>query len=160
MILISHRGNINGKCTEKENNPSYILTAISEGFDVEVDVWFIKNNWFLGHDRPEFEIDFEWLDQKSGLLWVHCKNTAAVEEFKRLEIEKDYRSINYFFHNKDDITLTSHGFIWKFPGISHINNSINVMPEIHNEDVKNCAGVCSDYIFKYKSTENGYEFNK
>lgn len=151
MKLISHRGNLNGKREGKENNPSYILKAISQGFDVEIDIWFIENNWFLGHDRPEFKIDFKWLSQKSSLLWVHCKNIAAVEEFKRLEIEKNYSSTNYFFHNTDDLTLTSHGHIWKFPGISHINNSINVMPEIHNEDVKNCSGVCSDYILKYKS---------
>ena len=150
MKLISHRGNINGKQTVEENRPSYILNAISEGFDVEVDVWFINNVWFLGHDRPDFKIDFKWLKQKSNLLWVHCKNIAAIEEFKRLEIENDDRNINYFYHNTDDVTLTSHGYIWKFPGIPHINNSINVMPEIHNEDIKKSLGVCSDYISNYK----------
>ena len=56
MKLISHRGNINGKQTVKENRSSYILNAISEGFDLEVDVWFINNVWFLGRDRSDFKI--------------------------------------------------------------------------------------------------------
>ena len=40
MILISHRGNINGKFKSWENEPTYIDKAISEGYDVEVDVWY------------------------------------------------------------------------------------------------------------------------
>jgi len=32
MILISHRGNIDGKLSEYENNPNYILSAIDLGY--------------------------------------------------------------------------------------------------------------------------------
>ena len=42
MILISHRGNIDGKIVERENHPDYIDKAISEEFDVEIDVWMIE----------------------------------------------------------------------------------------------------------------------
>jgi len=38
MILISHRGNINGQNLEKENSPDYVLEALSKNYDVEVDV--------------------------------------------------------------------------------------------------------------------------
>ena len=38
MILISHRGNINGPNPEMENNPEYIQKALDLGYDVEVDV--------------------------------------------------------------------------------------------------------------------------
>ena len=31
MILISHRGNIDGPNTDNENKPSYIASAISRG---------------------------------------------------------------------------------------------------------------------------------
>ena len=37
MILISHRGNINGPNIDKENKPSYISAAIDKGYDCEVD---------------------------------------------------------------------------------------------------------------------------
>lgn len=51
MILISHRGNLYGENFLDENNPSYIDVAISKGYDVEVDVWCIKENIFLDIKR-------------------------------------------------------------------------------------------------------------
>ena len=48
--IISHRGNLIGVKPECENNPTYIDQAIAEGFDVEIDVWFIDGEFFLGHD--------------------------------------------------------------------------------------------------------------
>ena len=47
MILISHRGNINGKNTEKENHPSYIDEAIKGEYDVEIDVWYVDEKLWL-----------------------------------------------------------------------------------------------------------------
>ena len=38
MILISHRGNVNGKLPNRENTISYIKEAIAKGFDVEIDI--------------------------------------------------------------------------------------------------------------------------
>ena len=57
MILISHRGNINGKINELENNPDYINDALIIGYDVEIDIWVINNELFLGHDEPVHNID-------------------------------------------------------------------------------------------------------
>ena len=48
------------------------------------------------------------------------------------------------------MTLTSNGWMWVYPGKQPIKGSIAVMPEIYNDDVSECAGVCSDYIEKYK----------
>ena len=52
QILISHRGNIDGRNVEYENNPNYIEAAINLGYDVEIDVWFIDGKFMLGHDEP------------------------------------------------------------------------------------------------------------
>jgi hypothetical protein len=38
MVVISHRGNIDGSKSECENNPTYIQQALDQGFEVEVDV--------------------------------------------------------------------------------------------------------------------------
>ena len=54
MILISHRGNLDGPKPEKENNPKYIWEALNEGYQVEIDVWYDKG-WWLGHDRPKYK---------------------------------------------------------------------------------------------------------
>ena len=48
MILISHRGNINGRIPEKENRPQYIETTLVSGYDVEVDVWYVNGKLMLG----------------------------------------------------------------------------------------------------------------
>ena len=59
-------------------------------------------------------------------------------------------NIHYFWHQNDDITLTSKGYIWAYPGKQPIKNSIAVLPEIHNDDISNCIGICSDIIEAYK----------
>ena len=56
MILISHRGNVNGSILEKENSLEYIDNAICLGYDVEIDIWYKDNTIWLGHDeRNNFE---------------------------------------------------------------------------------------------------------
>ena len=145
MILISHRGNINGKLESYENEPNYIDLALSKGYDVEIDVWCVDGLLYLGHDKPQYGINFKWIQDRFDKLWVHCKNIESVVFFKECEYD-----INYFWHQEDTLTLTSQKHIWVYPGKQPIKNSIAVMPEIHNEDTSNCFGVCSDYIENYK----------
>jgi hypothetical protein len=148
MILISHRGNINGKIVERENQPEYIDEAISLGYDVEIDIWGIDGELFLGHDEPQYPTDFDWLKERSSNLWIHCKNIDALLYFT--DIDYSLELFNYFWHETDTVTLTSENWIWAFPGKQPINGSIAVLPEIYNDDVSDAAGVCSDYIEKYK----------
>lgn len=148
MIYISHRGNINGKIEDSENKPQYIDDALGMGYDVEVDVWYIDGKWWLGHDEPQYEIDYEWIQKRSDRLWIHCKNIQSVEYF--IENENYVIDVNWFWHEEDTLTLTSFGYVWAYPGKQPIKQSIAVMPEIHNDDVANCIGICSDIIEKYK----------
>ena len=145
MILIAHRGNTNGRFESYENEPNYIDKAISEGFDVEIDVWVKDNDIFLGHDIGQYGVNFKWFRDRITNLWIHCKNVEAVEFFSKHEY--DY---NYFWHQKDTLTLTSHKYVWVYPGKQPIKNSIAVMPELNNDDISNCIGICSDYIKNYK----------
>ena len=39
----------------------YINQALASGFEVEVDVRFEDNKFFLGHDYSQFEIDKKFL---------------------------------------------------------------------------------------------------
>lgn len=145
MKLISHRGNVNGKLEFYENEPTYIDLAINKGYDVEVDVWCKDNILWLGHDKPDYDVDFRWVRDRLSKLWVHCKNVEAVIYFKDCGYP-----VNYFWHENDTITLTSLNHIWAYPGKQPILNSIAVMPEINDDDVNECLGICSDYIKKYK----------
>jgi hypothetical protein len=138
--LISHRGNTSGPKPELENSPDHIAQALDLGFEVEVDVW-IRNGVFLGHDEPQYEVNLEFLGNDK--FWCHAKNLDAL-------IFMLDNQIHCFWHEEDDVTLTSRGVIWAYPGKQPIKNSIAVMPEINNDDTLQCAGICSDYILNYK----------
>ena len=148
MILIAHRGNTNGKFESYENEPNYIDKAISEGFDVEIDVWMIDGVLFLGHDEPQYGVTQQWVNERFDKLWIHCKNIEAIEWFNMID------GFNYFWHEEDTVTLTSRGAIWAYPGKQPIKGSIAVMPEIYDDNLNDCIGICSDYINNYKNAYN------
>lgn len=57
--------------------------------------------------------------------------------------------LHYFWHQKDDYTLTSKNFIWTYPNInSFSNNSVLVVvkPEDFQKEMSKCFGICTDYI--------------
>lgn len=143
MILISHRGNINGKIESNENHPEYIDEALHAGFDVEIDMWWVDGRTYLGHDKPQYEVDDKWLTERMDNLWVHCKNVELLNWIRST-------SLHWFWHEEDTLTLTSKGYVWVYPGKQPVIGSIAVMPEIHDEDVSKCVGVCSDIISRYK----------
>ena len=92
MILISHRGNINGKNSDRENSIEYIEEALDMGYNVEIDVWVIDNKFYLGHDNPLYEVDFLFLINNK--LWCHAKNLEALLKMKNYDI-------NCFWHEND-----------------------------------------------------------
>ena len=141
MFFISHRGNINGIQEAKENNPTYVNEAIEKGYDVEVDVRFENNKFFLGHDSSQYETNKEFLLRKN--IWCHAKTSDALSALKKIEA-------HYFWHQDDDYTITSKGYFWTYPGKKLLPNSICVLPEWTNSKKFNCAGICSDFISKYK----------
>jgi hypothetical protein len=147
MILISHRGNINGPNPDRENHPDYIMGALYQGYNVEIDVWYVNGKLMLGHDGPQYFYDFSSSTIKSfyDKLWLHCKNVDALLQLK----DSPLNQLNYFWHEEDTLTLTSKNYIWAYPGKQPIKGSIAVMPEIYNDNLSNCIGVCSDYIENY-----------
>jgi len=144
MKLISHRGNINGPNKEKENKPSYIEDSLNSGYDVEIDVWNIKDKWYLGHDEPQYEVKYNFLTLNK--LWLHAKNGNAL-----YLLLKD-NNCNVFYHTDEDWILTSKKYIWTYPNKTLYPNSICVLPELgFNGNIKECHGICSDYIVLYNN---------
>ena len=140
MILISHRGNINGKNSEKENHPDYILKALKMNYNVEVDVWYKNNELYLGHDNPQYKIHNDFL--KNEKIWCHAPNIAALNYLDKIDC-------HYFWHQEDDVTITNRGYFWTYPGKNLTEKSICVLPEISNYEKILCAGICSDFIENY-----------
>lgn len=147
MILISHRGNISGPNPNQENHPDYISKALQQGYDVEIDVWY-TDKFMLGHDNPQYKFPFDLLKEYHTKLWLHCKNIMVLTKLK--EIDPTAAWLNYFWHEEDTVTLTSKNYIWAYPGKQPIQNSVAVMPELYNDNLEVCKGVCSDYIINYK----------
>lgn len=163
MILISHRGNIDGPNPNFENSPEYLLDAIHAGYDVELDMWIVDNHLYLGHDSPQYLCDdFEdMFFTFQHNLWIHCKNFEALTHFSCHPFISSKTTLvlhNAFWHQEDDFTLTSHRYIWTYPNNSLplTNVSIAVMPErtSNNWDLSKAAGICSDYIKEYEKDIN------
>lgn len=143
IILISHRGNIKGKNDYLENYPPYITETL-EKYNVEIDLWIKDGEPYLGHDYGEYKIEYEFLTKEG--LWIHCKNIEALEFLK----DKNNKN-NYFWHQTDDVTLTSNGIIWTYPGKDLTKWSVAVLPEYRSfKDIEIAYGICSDNIIEYQ----------
>lgn len=146
MLLIAHRGILNGK-KEGENHPEQVQYCLDHKLDVEVDVWFDDDSFWLGHDAPTYRIDIEFL-YKEG-LWIHCKSIQALQMVKNLPV-------NYFSIDKDDFTLTSKGWLWLSPTYQNFyKGAICVMPEdsrwmFNHTHLVDFAGICSDNVYYYR----------
>ena len=146
MHLISHRGNTRGPLVDEENRPGYIVATINKGFQVEVDLWLIKDEWFLGHDFPQCNVKEAWLVNHKKSLWLHCKNLAAMNELCAWEHSQQ---LNFFWHQNDDFALTSKGYIWTYPNRPVTEHSVLVHPELIGQVDPNVAGICSDHIERF-----------
>lgn len=143
MIKISHRGNLNGPSKNLENNPKQITKVIQNGYDCEIDVWYTNGDLILAHnltDDINYKVNDDFFKQKG--LWCHAKNLEAINYLKNLDV-------NFFWHEDDQITITSKNWIWCHPNINNevkINNSIICLPEIKRKKINLFSGFCSDYI--------------
>ena len=86
-------------------------------------------------------------------MFLHCKNIKAVEQL----YETHY---NWFWHEKDAMTLTSLGEIWCYPG-HYIKNGITMVKEKIDSTWKdttpsNIKGLCTDYPLNLKEMINGF----
>ena len=147
MKFIAHRGNFYGPNPNMENSIPYILKCINLGYNVEIDLWYENDKWFLGHDNPQYQTNIEFILKYTDNLWCHAKNKGALQELLK------YKEINCFWHQEDDYTITTHKYIWVYPGQPLVPGCICVMPERANytmKELKQCYGICTDFVNKYK----------
>lgn len=141
MKIIAHRANLNGPNTSTENSIQAINIALYAGFDVEIDVWYKNNKWYLGHDKPQYLVEESFLQNKK--LWCHGKNLDA------LDLMLKNKKIHCFWHQNDDFTLTSKGYIWTYPYKNTKNNSIIVLTNKKDKIPEKCFGICTDFPLSY-----------
>lgn len=151
MILISHRGNINGKNELLENSKEYIDTAIEFKYDVEIDVWSIDKQLYLGHDGPQYKVTKKWLIERKKNLWIHTKNFNALSDLIETELK-------LFFHEKEShTTIHNSKFIWSHnifeanhKSVIPLLDEISLDKYINTNKNKVVYGICSDYVERLK----------
>lgn len=143
MIKIAHRGNFSGPFPEMENRPDYIERAI-EKYDAEIDLWLIDNKFFLGHDKPQYHIKYDWLLERRRKLWIHCKNIGAIQYLAKQKGD----DMNYFGHSLDSFVITSAGYVISIGLLASDVKTIIVMPEVFGININGLAvgGVMTDYL--------------
>ncbi len=146
-LIISHRGNLNGPEVTTENKPSQIDFVIELGFHCEIDLRYENGKLYLGHDKPDYLINYQWLLDRNRYLWVHCKSFHTIDKLMHDNVD-----INYFWHQNDEHTLTSKGYLWTFPGCKLGKKSVAVLPESklsennwNNKTLSEVYAVCTDY---------------
>lgn len=168
MLIIAHRGNLEGSNLQTENTYDQILKCLSLGLSVEIDIWWKDEKFWIGHDAPQKEFDKElkllYYYVKSGFIFVHAKNIEAMNEMiLRFDSRNYYNKFDYFLHDKDQAVLTKTGYIWTYPGKELFENSIAVMPELCFEKYQNkvqelfltnkISGICTNYPLKWIELE-------
>jgi len=141
--IISHRANLYGPDSSRENYLKSIKECISLGFDVEIDLRTKGKNLYLGHDDLQEKVSLDFLIENNKKLWIHCK------DFETLNFMID-KKLHYFWHQKDDYTLTSKKIIWTYPNKLVDKKSIIVCltKKQHMKYVNsNCLGICTDWCY-------------
>jgi len=148
MLFISHRGALSGPNPKLENTLSFISDAMNLGYQVEVDVWMIGEDFYLGHDEPEHYITVHDLEAISSKAIFHAKNDTVLQYLTTT-------NFHYFSHETDSVVLTSKQWLWYYPGVNPVlkpnNKAIAVMPENGKAfGMSSFYGICTDKILHYK----------
>lgn len=145
MKIIAHRANLNGPNPWIENSPVQIDLCISKGYDVEIDLWYIGGEFYLGHDTGMYNISYSFLLERKENIWIHCKNQEVLFKLYKTDF-------NYFWHQEDDVTITSKKYIWSYPGKQKVFGENLIVLDFSNtvpfDMYENLGvfGVCVDYV--------------
>ena len=110
---------------------------------MQIDVHWVDGVFFIGNEEPQHKLHHpSWLENPK--LWCRARSIDA------LDAMIINNRIHCFFHDKDEVVLTSRQFLWTLSTIQTVR-SIAVLPELNGQREFRCAGVCSDFIRKIKA---------
>ena len=144
MIIISHRGNLNGP-SKYENTICRIELCLSKGLYVEVDVWKLpdEKSFRLGHNSPILHESIPLYFLENDKILCHCKNQEAYDYLKNND------KVLAFQHKDEKQVILKNKMIWKH---SNNFNPSGKKDDIYvylgkNKDGKllEFGGICTDY---------------
>lgn len=138
MNFIAHRGNTNGPQPTFENTEDYLQDALDKGYYVEVDIQLWNGALYYGHDGPQAHVNEKFIKQNNVIC--HAKTPGAMGPLLDM-------NVHCFFHQEDDITLTSKGYMWCYPGIFPLSNKA-IWLDLQNKPLPSTIigiwGICGD----------------
>lgn len=139
--FISHRGNLTGPDPANENKTDYLINAYNKGHYVECDVQTHNGVLYFGHDEPQETINWQFITKTR--VFCHAKDLESFVVLYNL-------NTNCFWHQQDDITVTSKGFIWCYPGI-HVIHGRAIWLDLYGYDLPKTIpdeifGICGDTV--------------
>ena len=113
--------------------------------------FYLKMDLARVQAKDIYETTFQQIlaDYKKGLSIV-IVSEGDISTYSSFSYLLEKIKAHHFWHQEDDYTITSKGFIWTYPGKSLLTSSICVLPEKSTYKKFECYGICSDYILKYK----------
>jgi hypothetical protein len=146
MQVIAHRANLNGPC-EHENQPEAIRDCLAHGFGVELDLWTLDGEHWLGHYAPKFRIDLDEFDIDG--VYFHLKTPHIPR----------VRTADAFAIDRDPYAVTMRGRIWTNYGQPISSVAIMCAPELVGADealedftkrIAGAFGICTDFPARVK----------
>ena len=147
---ILHRG-ISISDSLSENHPLTIKHRNDNGYSCEYDIWFFNDTWWLGHDKPTYNVVcIDTFIRQSADNLIHAKDGATFAEIIKYCRERGYNN-EIFYHTNEDYVLTSNMNIITYPGRYIVCSSICMMPENAGREYSidehnNTTTICSDLI--------------
>lgn len=144
--FIAHRGNIAGPQPTFENTDGYLKHAYANDCFVEVDIIKYQDKLYYGHDDPKQLADLEFLFNPG--VYCHAKTLDTLIALLDMKL-------TCFWHENDQVTLTSDDKIWCYPGHHPVHHSA-IWLDLHNkplpkENLDKIYAVCGDYKDYYSN---------
>lgn len=138
MIFIAHRGNTSGPQPTFENTQAYMEEAYAQGYGVEVDVQLWRGALYYGHDSPQDAVVEEFITKPN--VFCHAKTPETVAPLIAM-------GCHTFFHQEDQLTITSSKKIWCYPGV-FVRSSEAIWLDLQGidlpKDIPAIYGICGD----------------
>jgi hypothetical protein len=139
---IAHRGLIDGPNHSIENSMTSITEWCRQGRASEIDIWWHREAFWIGHDEPRERVSPEFL--RSEFLWIHAKNPEGFYHLQKLSNERGW-GLRIFYHTDEDYVLTTTGDTIIYPGLPDMEGWTYMMPEMGSVIPTVAANICSDF---------------
>lgn len=142
LILVSHRGNLDGVQEDLENTPNYLQAALREGFAVACEVVAVHGAFLLPTKAGYYPLPYALLSNPR--MWFLAADGITLDALCAVNAHAVPACA--------PVTLTSVHYLWCLPGADLTPRSIAVFPEYANSgwlDSAEPAGVCSNEISRY-----------